>query len=43
MVHLIEIYVRDVERSRAFWAPFMALLGCEPPRAARWALRDGPM
>lgn len=27
MVHHIEIYVRDVERSRAFWTPFMNLLG----------------
>ena len=27
MVHHVELYVRDVERSRAFWTPFMALLG----------------
>ena len=27
MLHHVELYVRDVERSRAFWTPFMALLG----------------
>jgi catechol 2,3-dioxygenase-like lactoylglutathione lyase family enzyme len=27
MLHHVEIYVRDVERSRAFWTPFMDLLG----------------
>jgi catechol 2,3-dioxygenase-like lactoylglutathione lyase family enzyme len=27
MLHHIEIYVRDVERARAFWTPFMSLLG----------------
>ena len=27
MLHHVELYVRDVERSRAFWTPFMGLLG----------------
>ncbi len=27
MLHHVELYVRDVERSRAFWTPFMTLLG----------------
>lgn len=27
MLHHVELYVSDVERSRAFWTPFMALLG----------------
>lgn len=32
MLHHIELYVRDLERSVAFWTPFMALLGYEPDR-----------
>ena len=32
MLHHIELYVRDLERSVAFWTPFMALLGYEPER-----------
>ena len=32
MLHHVELYVRDVERSRAFWTPFMALLGYEEDR-----------
>lgn len=27
MLHHVELYVRDVQRSRAFWTPFMGLLG----------------
>ena len=27
MLHHVELYVRDVDRSRAFWTPFMDLLG----------------
>jgi catechol 2,3-dioxygenase-like lactoylglutathione lyase family enzyme len=34
MLHHIEIYVRDLERSIAFWTPFMDLLGYE---AERWS------
>lgn len=29
MLHHVEIYVRDLERSVAFWTPFMELLGYE--------------
>lgn len=32
MLHHIELYVSDLERSVAFWTPFMALLGYEPER-----------
>ena len=32
MLNHVEIYVRDVERSRAFWTPFMSLLGYEEER-----------
>lgn len=34
MIHHIELYVSDLERSVAFWTPFMALLGYE---AERWS------
>ena len=34
MLHHIELYVGDLERSVAFWTPFMALLGYE---ADRWS------
>lgn len=34
MLHHIELYVGDLERSCAFWTPFMALLGYE---ADRWS------
>jgi catechol 2,3-dioxygenase-like lactoylglutathione lyase family enzyme len=27
MLHHVELYVRDLERSIAFWTPFMRLLG----------------
>jgi catechol 2,3-dioxygenase-like lactoylglutathione lyase family enzyme len=27
MLHHVELYVRDLERSITFWTPFMALLG----------------
>jgi catechol 2,3-dioxygenase-like lactoylglutathione lyase family enzyme len=32
MLHHIELYVRDLERSAAFWTPLMALLGFEEER-----------
>ncbi len=32
MVHHIEIYVSDLERSISFWTPFLAHLGYEPDR-----------
>ena len=32
MLHHIEIYVSDLERSIAFWSPFMKQLGYEPDR-----------
>jgi catechol 2,3-dioxygenase-like lactoylglutathione lyase family enzyme len=32
MLHHIEIYVSDLERSIAFWTPFLHLLGYEPDR-----------
>ena len=32
MLHHVELYVRDLERSIAFWTPFMALLGYEEER-----------
>jgi catechol 2,3-dioxygenase-like lactoylglutathione lyase family enzyme len=32
MLHHVEIYVSDLERSVAFWTPFMAKLGYEPDR-----------
>lgn len=32
MLHHIELYVSDLERSIAFWTPFMHLLGYEPDR-----------
>jgi catechol 2,3-dioxygenase-like lactoylglutathione lyase family enzyme len=34
MIHHVEIYVTDLERSIAFWTPFMAHLGYE---ADRWS------
>lgn len=34
MLHHVEIYVSDLERSIAFWTPFMARLGYE---ADRWS------
>lgn len=34
MLHHVEIYVSDLERSISFWTPFMALLGYE---ADRWS------
>lgn len=33
MIHHVEIYVSDLERSIAFWSPFMERLGYE---ADRW-------
>jgi catechol 2,3-dioxygenase-like lactoylglutathione lyase family enzyme len=35
MLHHIEIYVSDLERSIGFWTPFMALLGYKPDRWAQ--------
>lgn len=35
MLHHVELYVADLERSMAFWTPFMAMLGHE---AERWSL-----
>ncbi len=32
MLHHVELYVSDLERSAAFWTPFMDLLGYEPER-----------
>ena len=32
MLHHVELYVSDLERSVAFWTPFMAILGYEPDR-----------
>jgi catechol 2,3-dioxygenase-like lactoylglutathione lyase family enzyme len=32
MLHHIEIYVADLDRSVAFWTPFLAQLGYEPDR-----------
>ena len=32
MLHHIEIYVSDLERSVSFWTPFMERLGYEPDR-----------
>ena len=32
MLHHVELYVSNLERSVAFWTPFMALLGYEPDR-----------
>lgn len=32
MLHHIELYVSDLERSIKFWTPFMELLGYEPER-----------
>jgi catechol 2,3-dioxygenase-like lactoylglutathione lyase family enzyme len=32
MLHHVELYVGDLERSTAFWEPFMALLGYEVER-----------
>ena len=34
MLHHVEIYVSDLERSIAFWSPFMRQLGYE---ADRWS------
>jgi len=34
MLHHVELYVSDLERSIAFWTPFLALLGYE---ADRWS------
>lgn len=34
MLHHIELYVGDLEKSVSFWSPFMALLGYE---AERWS------
>ena len=34
MLHHVELYVSDLERSIAFWTPFMAMLGYE---ADRWS------
>ena len=34
MLHHVELYVRDLERSIAFWTPFMGLLGYA---AERWS------
>ena len=34
MLHHVELYVRDLERSMAFWTPFMSLLGYT---AERWS------
>ena len=35
MLHHVELHVRDLERSIAFWTPFMGLLGYEEERWAR--------
>ncbi len=32
MLHHIEIYVSDLDRSIAFWTPFMGMLGYAPDR-----------
>lgn len=32
MLHHVELYVRDLERSIAFWTPFMDLLGYQEER-----------
>ncbi len=32
MLHHVEIYVSDLERSMEFWVPFMERLGCGPDR-----------
>jgi catechol 2,3-dioxygenase-like lactoylglutathione lyase family enzyme len=32
VIHHIELYVSDLERSMRFWTPFMALLGYTPDR-----------
>lgn len=32
MLHHVELYVSDLERSVAFWTPFMSMLGYEPRR-----------
>ena len=32
MIHHIEIYVSDLERSIAFWTPFLGKLGYQPDR-----------
>lgn len=32
MLHHVEIYVSDLERSIAFWSPFLEMLGYEPDR-----------
>lgn len=32
MIHHIEIYVGDLEKSISFWTPFLAMLGYEPER-----------
>ena len=32
MLHHIELYVSNLERSVAFWTPFMSMLGYEPDR-----------
>ena len=32
MLHHIELYVGDLEKSVAFWTPFMAILGFKPER-----------
>lgn len=34
MLHHVELYVRDLERSITFWTPFLAFLGYE---AERWS------
>jgi catechol 2,3-dioxygenase-like lactoylglutathione lyase family enzyme len=34
MIHHVEVYVSDLDRSIAFWTPFLALLGYEEER---WA------
>jgi catechol 2,3-dioxygenase-like lactoylglutathione lyase family enzyme len=34
MLHHVELYVSDLDRSCAFWTPFMAMLGYE---AERWS------
>lgn len=34
MLHHVELYVRDLDKSCTFWTPFMALLGYE---AERWS------
>ncbi len=35
MLHHVELYVRDLERSIAFWTPFMGLLGYAEERWSR--------